>query len=309
MSGYVVCQACGTRIKAGRPFCLKCFGPLPDPTAAVKAPLWESLGLSAPQKAMLGGAGVLVVAGLLFVIWQTRPVPLDDQAAPMARTPGNAATRPVVATAPKRASNASEDGAVSPVEPFERTVVPSTAHTRSEPADIPSLEATLATYDQELAKQPDNADLFDRKGQVLERLGRVSEAATCFERASALSPDARLYHFNLARTATMLGQSDRAVAAYREVVRLQPEDYAVRYSLALTLQRKGDDEAAVAEFQKAVALDPIDPNVHLAFGVSLERVGRISDAVPQYQQYLAMQPNSADAGRLKEHLTKLSGHP
>jgi Flp pilus assembly protein TadD len=93
------------------------------------------------------------------------------------------------------------------------------------------------------------------------------------------------------------------------VARLQPDDYAGRYSLALALQRKGDDDAAVAEFQKAVALDPGDPNIHLALGVSLERVRRISDAVPQYQQYLAMQPNSADAARLKEHLTKLSGHP
>jgi Flp pilus assembly protein TadD len=307
MSGYVVCQACGTRIKAGRPFCLKCFGPLPDPKAAVKVPLWESLGLSAPQKAMLGGAGVLVVAGLLFVIWETRPIPLDDQAMPVARTAANTAT-PVIAVAPARAPNAS-DPAASPVEPFERTVVPSAAQTRSEPADIPSLEATLATYDQELVKQPDSADLFNRKGQVLERLGRIGEAATCFERASGLSPDSRIYHSNLARVATTLGQSDRAVAAYREVVRLQPEDYAVRYSLALALQRKGDDEAAVAEFQKAVALDPSDPNVHLALGVSLERVGRVSDAVPQYQQYLAMQPSSADAGRLKEHLTRLSGHP
>lgn len=308
MSGYVVCRACGTRIKAGRPFCLKCFGPLPDPNTAVKAPLWESLGLSAPQKAMLGGAGVLAVAGLLFVIWETRPVALDDPAVPVARTAGNAATPPVVAVAPTRAPNAS-DPAESPVEPFEPTVVPSTAQTRSEPADIPSLEATLASYDSELVKLPDSADLFNRKGQVLERLGRIGEAAGCFERASGLSPDNRIYHFNLARAATTLGQSDRAVAAYREVTRLQPDDYAGRYSLALALQRKGDDEAAVAEFQKAVALDPSDPNVHLALGVSLERVRRISDAVPQYQQYLAMQPNAADAARLKEHLTKLSGHP
>src|SRR5260221_13724812 len=129
MSGYVVCQACGTRIKAGRPFCLKCLGPLPDPKAAVKSPLWESLGLSTPQKAMLGGVGVLVVAGLLFVIWQTQPAPLDDQAVPLARTAGNA-TPPVAAVASERASNAS-DPAASPVEPFERTVFPSTAQTRS----------------------------------------------------------------------------------------------------------------------------------------------------------------------------------
>jgi Flp pilus assembly protein TadD len=92
------------------------------------------------------------------------------------------------------------------------------------------------------------------------------------------------------------------------VVRLQPEDYAARYTLGLTLQKRGDDEAAVSELQKAVALDSRDANVHLALGVSLERVGRVADALPQYHQYIAMQPNSVDAGRLKEHLAKLSGH-
>ena len=29
----------------------------------------------------------------------------------------------------------------------------------------------------------------------------------------------------------------------------------------------------------------------------------------EYKQYMAMQPNSADAGRLKEHLARLSGRP
>jgi tetratricopeptide (TPR) repeat protein len=304
VSGYVVCQACGTRIKAGRPFCLKCFGPLPDPEAAVKPTVWESLGLSEFQSALFGGAAVLAVGGLLVVIWETKPVQVDDLAVPIARA-GTAAP-PVVAAAPARAPENSDTSA-SPVEPFERTVVAPSVKTRSEPVDVPALEATLALYDQELTKQPGNADVFNRKGQVLEHLGRVSEAAACFERASALSPDTRVYHFNLARVASAQGQSDRAIAAYREVVRLQPEDYTARYTLGLTLQKRGDDEAAVAELQKAVALDSRDANVHLALGVSLERVGRIADAAPQYQQYIAMQPNSVDAGRLKEHLAKRSG--
>ena len=307
MSGYVVCAACGTRIKAGRPFCLKCFGPLPDPGAAVKPTIWDSLGLSELQSALLGGAAVLAVGGLLVMIWETKPVQLDEQAVPVARAAGTVALPAVAATAP-RAPDSSETVA-SPVEPFERTVAASPAETKSEPVDVPALEATIALYDQELTKQPDNADVFNRKGQVLERLGRVSEAATCFERASALSPDSRTYHFNLARVANALGQSDRAVAAYREVVRLQPQDYAARYVLAIALQKRGDDEAAVSELQKTVALDSRDANAHLALGVSLERVGRIADAVPQYQQYIAMRPDSVDAGRLKEHLAKLAGHP
>jgi tetratricopeptide (TPR) repeat protein len=306
MSGYVVCPACGTRIKAGRPHCLKCFGPLPDPTEAIKAPRWESLGLSAPQKAIFAGATVFAVAGLLVVIWQTRPTPLDDQVAPAARTAGAAAMVPAAAVL---AAPNSADAATASVEPFEPTPAALPPQTTPDPADIPALQATIAIYDQELAARPDSADLFNRKGQVLERLGRISEAVTCFERARALSPDTRIYYLNLARVSTALGQSERAVAALRDVVRLQPEDYAARYTLALALQKKGDDMAAVPEFQKSVALDPRDPKVHLALGVSLERVGRVSDAVPYYQQYVAMQPNSPDAARLKDHLTKLSGRP
>ena len=198
MSGYVVCPACGTRIKAGRPFCLKCFGPLPDPEAAVKATIWESLGLSELQSALLGGAAVLVVGGLLLVIWETKPAQIDDRAVPIAGA-GNAA--PPVVAAPRTRAPENTDTAASSVEPFERTVVAPAAETRSELVDVPALEATLALYDQELTKQPGNADVFNRKGQVLERLGRVSEAATCFERASTLSPDTRVYHFNLARVA------------------------------------------------------------------------------------------------------------
>jgi tetratricopeptide (TPR) repeat protein len=305
VSGYVVCRSCGTRIKAGRPFCLKCFGPLPDPDAAAKPTIWESLGLSEFQSALLGGAALLVVGGLLVVLWETKPTQYDDRAVP---TAGAGTAAPSVVTAAKARASEKSDTPASPVEPFERTVSAIPAENRSQPIDSQALEATLGLYDQELTKQPGNADVFNRKGEVLERLGRIDEAATCFERASELSPDTRVYHFNLARTAAALGQSDRAVAAYRDVVRLQPEDYAARYTLALTLQKKGDDEAAVLELQKAVALDSRDANVHLALGVSLERVGRVADAVPQYHQYIAMKPNAVDAERLKEHLALL-GRP
>jgi Flp pilus assembly protein TadD len=307
MSGYVVCESCGTRIKAGRPHCLKCFGPLPDPRTAIKPPLWESLGLSAAQKSLLGGVAFLVIAGLVGVIWETRPVPIEEQAAPAA---GAAATTtpPVVAVAPPATANSSETTAPA-VEPFQPTIAAPPVQVKPDAADIPALEATLTLYDQELVKNPDSADLFNRKGQVLERLGRMEEAATCFERAGALAPATRTYYFNLARVASTVGQSERAVGAYREVVRLQPQDYAARYTLGLALQKKGDDQGAISEFQKSVALDGRDPNVYLALGVSLERVGRSSDALPEYQRYVAMRPNSADAARLKEHLAALAGHP
>lgn len=307
MSGYVVCRSCGTRIKAGRPFCLKCFEPLPDPAAAVPTPPWVSLGLSPTQQSVLIAAGVLAVLVLVAVIWETRPVPVDDQARPVARTAGGPASPSRSVPIAQRPSPSTS--AAPRIEPFERTPAGPPAPAKADSADIASLEATRASYDEELLKKPDDSDLLNRKGQLLERLGRFDEAATCFERAIALAPQARGYHFNLARAATTLGQSDRALAEYREIVRLQPDDYAARYSLAVALQKRGDHEAAVVELEKTVALAPSDPGAHLSLGLSLERIERIADAVREYQRYVAMQPDSVDGQRLKEHLAALAERP
>ena len=299
MSGYVVRPACGTRIKAGRAFCLKCFEPLPEEGAAAPTSAWESLGLSATQQAILIIVGGLVVVALVAVIWQTSSAPLDDQARPAA-APAAAAAAPTGAVAP-----ASPPDVVGPrVAAFEPTSLAPAAAPK--PESSASDVAALESFDQQLAQRPDDYEVLNRRGLALELLGRVSEAAACFERAVVLSPQTRSYHFNLARVYAALGQMDRAAAEYREVVRLRPDDYAARYTLALALQKKGDEEAAIPEFQKAVALGPDEPKAHLGLGVSLERVGRVSEAVPEYQRFIAMLPSSADAERLKEHLAALS---
>ena len=305
MSGYVVCPSCGTRIKAGRTFCLKCFEPLPEAGAAAPTSVWESLGLSPTQQAMLTIGGGLVVVALVTVIWQTRPAQVDDEARPVVRATETSAPPPVAAPS----TSSVQDLAAAHVEGFEPSSSPPASQPKLEPAEMEVLEARRAEYDQQLLTRPADSYLLNRKGQVLERLGRVGEAMTSFERAVALAPDTPSYHFNLARVETALGRMDRAAAEYREVVRLQPDDFGARYTLALALQKNGDEEAAIPEFQKAVALAPTEPKAHLGLGVSLERVGRVSEAVPEYQRFIAMLPSSADAERLKGHLAALSARP
>jgi Flp pilus assembly protein TadD len=302
VSGYVVCRACGTRIKAGRAFCLKCFEPLPDPGAAEPTTLWVSLGLSTIQQAALTIVAALVVIALIAVIWQTRPAPLDEEARPAARP----ADAPRSSSPSAPASTPAAPAGRATIEPFVPTPL-AAAPARTEEADMAALEARRAALEQQLAQQPDNADLLNREGQVLELMGRVGDAAARFERAVRLAPETRSYHSNLARADVTLGQWDRAIVEYREVVRLQPDDYAARNTLAMSLQRKGDDEGAIPEFQRAVALGPAESGAHLALGVSLERVGRVAEAVGEYQRYIAIQPHSADSERLKLHLAAIGG--
>lgn len=291
MSGFVVCPSCGTRIKAGREYCLKCLEPLPHPDTPVRTPLWVSLGLSAGQLRILGGVVAIAVVALLVVIWTTARDPVDDVARP--------AVAPSSPLPPPDVSAFADAPAVQPS-------APNRPNRDSEAPVDPALQSAREAYEQQLATRPDDAETLNKLGQILERMGNANEAVVRFERAVALGPLKSDYRLNLAHAAGELGQWDRAVDQYREARRLLPNDYATQYGLALALQKKGDDQTAILEFEKARSLDPAEPGVPLALGASFETMGRTADAVREYRRFIELQPKSADAERLKVRLARLS---
>jgi len=157
-----------------------------------------------------------------------------------------------------------------------------------------------------LTASPTDAALWNQLGDVLERMGRIDEAAVRFERAVGLAPREPDYRLNLARVAQALSQWDRAIDQYREVVRLRPRDAQTLGVLGLTLQKKGDDQAAVAEFQKAHKFDPSSPLAALGLATSLEKLGRVEEAEQAFKAYLQITPPPADADRVRGHLALLA---
>src|SRR5262249_7181575 len=102
VSGFVVCPGCGTRIKSGRPHCLRCFALLPQPDVRSRPPIWESLDLSRSQLTALAVGTSVLVTALLAVIWTTAPARAYDEARPVASVTRAAAPRP--ATQPGEAA-------------------------------------------------------------------------------------------------------------------------------------------------------------------------------------------------------------
>lgn len=310
MSGFVVCPACGTRIKAGRQHCLRCFAPLPDPEAPIRPPVGESLGLSQGQLMIVGIGASLLVLSLVAVIWSTWPEPPDDEARPAAAQPVRPAAPVAPASATAAPSASAAPGGSEPAPAAEPAGIAEIKSTEINPADRAALEASRATYEEALAKTPDDPETLNSLGRVLGRLNRPDEAIARFERAIALAPAVATYHLNLAHLAADVGQRNRAVEEYREVARLLPQDYATRYTLALALQKNGDNEAALSEFERAIALAPADASLHLAYAVSLEQLQRVPDAVREYRRYLEMRPAAPDAETIKAHIEALrSGQP
>ena len=98
MTGFVVCASCGTQIKAGRAYCLRCGEALPVEGEPIKVSVWESLQLSQPKLMILLAVFALLVLALVLVIWQSQPPPVDDIGRPGAAMQAPPQARPSTAS-------------------------------------------------------------------------------------------------------------------------------------------------------------------------------------------------------------------
>jgi Flp pilus assembly protein TadD len=289
MSGYVVCPACGSRMKAGRGHCLRCFETLP-----VDAPEAPQAWLSQGRTLIVGVVLTLGALLLSAVIWERATPPVDDIARPATSTPTTPAQPPIVPAAGE--SSVAGSGRPAILEPgFVRGPRAETTPT-ADPA------TAQTAYEKALVQRPDDAETLNKLGQVLVALGKIDEALPRFERAAALAPDKWLYHFNQAHAASQLLLWDRAVAEYRRASAIQAGDQATQFDLALALHKKGDEAAAIPEFEKAIALAPSDSRAHLGLAIALERNGRMPDAIRSYRRFLELEPGSPDGEKLKAYL-------
>jgi tetratricopeptide (TPR) repeat protein len=296
VSDSVVCAACGARIRADRERCLRCGEILIDAGRAASGV--PSLNLSKGQLLMIGTVASFVILALGVILWQTDAPVADEAARPL--------SSPAAAAAPRRDSSVTTNRAQVANDLAESATFVDVARSGGAAFAVGNFESARASYEQALAKKPDDPDALNSLGQVLVRLGKVDEAVVRFERAVALAPSKSTYHFNLAHAVGQLGLWDRAVEEYRAAVALFPEDYATQFNLAMALHKKGDDPAAIPEFEKAIQLAPAEPSFHLSLAVSLEKTGRVPDALEHYRQYLAMAPSAPDASRVKAHIDALA---
>lgn len=293
-TGYVVCAACGARIKADRTHCLRCEAPLParSPARAASAPSDRRTRLVAAAGAAVG----LCVVGLL---WLNRPSTTGIQIPPpVAPLPAN-----VQASVPGGAP-ASVAGAETP------TLAPVTFLDSSRAADAAfnsgNFQNARVHFEDALQKNPNDPEALNSLGLTLERVGDIPGAIARFERAVDLAADKWAYHFNLAHALVRQSNWDRAVAEYRRAAELFPEDYATQFNLAMTLQKQGDDRAAIPEFEKAIALAPGEPSFHVALGNSLAKTRRFTDAQREFRLYLELDPAAPDAAKVKAHIQTLA---
>jgi tetratricopeptide (TPR) repeat protein len=94
----------------------------------------------------------------------------------------------------------------------------------------------------------------------LAKKGRSDEAMVHYEEAIRLQPNYADAYYNRGNVLFAKGRTDEAIADLEKTLQIQPNDADAHTGLGNALLRKGSLHEAIAQYEKALALAPEDPH-------------------------------------------------
>src|SRR6266540_2038040 len=155
-------------------------------------------------------------------------------------------------------------------------------------------DEAMAHFEQAIKLQPDYAEAYYNRGNVLYAKGRVDEAMADFEKALQIQPNDADAHTGLGNALLRKGALKEAIAHYNEAMALAPEDPHSRSNLAWLLATSSDasirDGAKAVELaQQAVSLSGgREPLFFRTLAAAYAETGRFSNAIAVIQQGVAI---------------------
>jgi tetratricopeptide (TPR) repeat protein len=138
---------------------------------------------------------------------------------------------------------------------------------------------------------PDNAEMHNNLGIILDKAGRIPEAISEFEEAVRLKPDMADAHNNFGIALNKVGRLPEATTQFEEAVRLKPDFADAHYNLGTILGQTGRIPEAITQLEEAVRLKPDFAEAHNNLAIALYVVGRIPEAIAQREEALRLNPD------------------
>jgi tetratricopeptide (TPR) repeat protein len=152
-----------------------------------------------------------------------------------------------------------------------------------------------------IALAPAAATAHNGLGLIAIDEGRVQEAATEFERASALDPNNASYFANLGNARRAAGDRSGAEQAYRRALDVDAGTADAANGLGVLLVEAHRAAEAIPYFERALESAPDLVEARLNLGIALQESGQTKRAADEYRRVLA----ARGAAREKEAAAKL----
>jgi tetratricopeptide (TPR) repeat protein len=123
-------------------------------------------------------------------------------------------------------------------------------------------QSAIAIYDQKLRFQPEDANIWNLRGLMLEKINRHDEALIAFKEAKRNSEkklkrnpkDADAW-FQKALALTATQQFTEAILAYQQAIKIKPSFADALYNIACCYAQTQNPELAIKNLQKAINLN------------------------------------------------------
>ena len=136
---------------------------------------------------------------------------------------------------------------------------------------------------------PRDADVQNRLGEALERIGALDAAIDAFRRAIAERPAFRKADNNLILTLVKAGRGPEAIARARALVSAAPDDPDRIFTLGLA-ESEQDFAAAITTFRRVLQLEPKHTLARYNLALVLKRADRLPEAIEALQRALEIEP-------------------
>jgi tetratricopeptide (TPR) repeat protein len=136
---------------------------------------------------------------------------------------------------------------------------------------------------------PRDADIQNRLGEALERIGALDAAIAAYRLAVSERPDFRKASNNLILALVKTGQANEAVQRARALVALAPDDPDRYFTLGLA-QSEQDVTDAIESFRRVLARAPRHTLARYNLALVLKRTDRLQEALDELGRALAIEP-------------------
>jgi tetratricopeptide (TPR) repeat protein len=154
-----------------------------------------------------------------------------------------------------------------------------------------NFQAAADIYGLVLTKAPDQAEIHNNRGTVLQLLKQYKEALESYDRAIALKPDYANAHFNRGLALKNLNRSDEALASYDRALALIPDNAEIHNSRGVLLQQMRRYDEAIDSYNRAIAAKPDHVLAHYNRGTVLLSQGNMAEAEKMFRKALALRPD------------------
>lgn len=138
---------------------------------------------------------------------------------------------------------------------------------------------------------PRDADIQNRLGEALERVGALDAAVEAYRLALAARPAFQKASNNLILALVKVGRSAEAVALARGLVDARRDDADRWFTLGLA-QSEPDVEEAIRSFRRALELAPGHTLARYNLALVLKRADRLAEAIDELHRVIAIAPRA-----------------